>query len=119
MSGVLIKLDRERKLKYTINSLVDFEESVGMPVVQVATNPFLMMSFRMIRAFLWAGLKWEEHRLTREKVGALVQQYIDEGGELKALSEAIEEALLQSGVIRRQDVEDDEADEGNAPEETV
>lgn len=122
MRGVPIKLDRERKLKYTINSLVDFEESVGMPVVQVAMNPFLMASFRMIRAFLWVGLKWEEHKLTPERTGALIQQFLDEGGDLKVLSTAIEDALLESGVIRRDDAAEDgagEAYEGNVQEETA
>lgn len=120
MRGVPIKLDRERKLKYTINALVDFEESVGMPVVQVAMNPFLMASFRMIRAFLWVGLKWEEHKLTPERTGALIQQFLDEGGDLKVLSTAIEEALLENGVIRRVDDDDEksEENEGNVQEET-
>lgn len=119
MSGVLIKLDRERKLKYTINSLSDFEESTGMSVIQIASNPFLMSSFRIIRAFIWAGLKWEEFKLTQEKAGVLIQRYLDEGGSVAELADVIKSALMQSGVMRDPPGEEtEETDAGNGDEGT-
>lgn len=125
MSGVLIKLDRERKLKYNINSLSDFEELMGgVSVLQIATNPMLMSSFRVIRAFVWAGLKWDEFKLSVDKAGVLTQQYIDNGGTVAGLADSIKDALMASGVLRAPEAEAEEAEaaedpgEGNAPEVT-
>ncbi len=57
------------------------------------------LGVRMIRALLWAGLRWEDRGLTLERTGSLIQQYIEAGGDLEQLGEWLTEAIMASGLF--------------------
>lgn len=106
MSGkfVPIDLDKPRRLRYEINAFSDAEEAMGVSIgVALKSN----MGIRNIRAMLWAALKWEERGLTLERMGVILQRYLEAGGTLEAVAEAITRAIMLSGLVKVDD-------EGNA-----
>lgn len=66
---VKITLDKERNLRYTLNSLAELEDVLGVPLSELEN---VHMGMKQVRAFLWAGLIHEDKDLTLEKVGDMV-----------------------------------------------
>ena len=58
-----ITLDKERTLKYTLNSLIKFEQLTGKSVTEIGEN----MSMEVILALLYVGFIREDRKLTIEK----------------------------------------------------
>ena len=65
---VKIKLDKERTIKFTLNTLIDAEDALGKPLTELGEK----VSIRAVRTLLTAGLKHEEPELTEEYVGSLI-----------------------------------------------
>lgn len=98
--GTLINLGgRERRLRFDVNSICDFEQVSGVTAQQLMYRSGVAVS----RALLWAGLKAEEPGLTLAQVGDWMQQYADDhGGDLsagEAMSKAIGDALIMAGIL--------------------
>lgn len=68
---IILDLDRERKLKYTLNSFAEMEERYGS--VDKALQLVQDNNMRAIIFMLWAGLMWEDDELTEKKVGNLIE----------------------------------------------
>lgn len=88
--------NKTRSLKYDINAMGDFEQLTGMGLAQ-------MMSTRAVygatRALLWAGLKSSDRGLTIDRVGILMQEYLEAGGDLaELLDAAISTAITQKAI---------------------
>lgn len=67
---VTIQLDKERTLKYTLNSFAKMEETYGS--VDKALAAMQEGSIRAIIFMLWAGLRHEDKDLTIDSVGDMV-----------------------------------------------
>lgn len=63
-----ITLDKERTIKFTLNTLIEVEDSLGHPLSEMGEN----VSIRTIRTLLTAGLKHEDAELTEAFVGDLI-----------------------------------------------
>ena len=104
MRAVTIELDRPRRLRFDVNALADAEERLGMGLGKIMQQE---ASFALLRTLLWAGLKWEDRRLTTpEAAGTLLQQYLVGGGDLEVVATRIMEAILASGLFSER-VDDD------------
>jgi hypothetical protein len=70
IAPVAIKLDKERRLRLTLNGMVKFRQETGKDLLK----GFDMddMSADDIRALLWACLVWEDKDLTLEDVGDMI-----------------------------------------------
>ena len=69
--SLTITLDRERHLRYDYNSFCAIEEKLGADCM---TPEFWeKVTPGKIRALLWAGLVWEDPKLTIEQAGALIE----------------------------------------------
>lgn len=89
-----IELDKTRHLKFDFNALALAEKETGKNLLQGAS--WLDMSASDIRAFLWAGLLWEDSALTLEDVGSLIHP--GNAGEVgKSLENAFLKAFPKSG----------------------
>lgn len=72
---VVVNLDKERHLRFNLNALVLLEKETGrsmsdlVPDEKTGKNGFDM---EMLRALLYAGLKWEDKELTIELVGDMI-----------------------------------------------
>lgn len=100
--SVSVRLDGERHLRFDINALADAEEALGVGLGQALQS---RAGIRELRALLWAGLRWEDKKLTLERTGEILQEYVESGGDLTAVAEALTKALAASGLIH----------EGNPP----
>ena len=65
---IAIDLDRERHLRFDLNALELVEDTTGLSIGEVGAN----MKMGTLKAMLFAGLKWEDKKLTLEQVGAMV-----------------------------------------------
>lgn len=82
--SVKIVLDKERVLKFNLNTLVDVEENLGISLADLGDN----VSIKVMRGLLYAGLRHEDKSLTEEYVGELIT--MDNMGEVQeALSMAM------------------------------
>lgn len=79
--NIKIKLDRERSLKYDLNSMCIIDEHGGMDEAKLSSPAGL-------RLMLYAGLVHEDPDLTLEQVGAMVDIR-----QLEEISEAVGKAL--------------------------
>ena len=72
---VVVNLDKERHLRFNLNALVLLEKETGrsmsdlVPDEKTGKNGFDM---EMLRALLYAGLKWEDKDLTIDAVGDMI-----------------------------------------------
>ncbi len=99
--SVTISLDKTRHLRYSFNDIADIEDALGMYFPDVVTAGF---SFRITRALLWGGLKWEDKSLRSNPAGLLatgdlIQTWIKGGGDLAELYKKCGEGLLASGLL--------------------
>lgn len=65
-----ITLDKVRHLKFDFNALALAEKETGKNLLK--GEAWVDMNAGDIRAFLWAGLLWEDPQLTLETVGSLI-----------------------------------------------
>lgn len=68
---VFIELDKQRELKYTLNSFAEMEDKYG--TVDDALKEMEKGSIKAVRFMLWAGLIHEDDELTEKQVGKLVE----------------------------------------------
>jgi hypothetical protein len=108
--------DKPRRLRFDVNALSDLEEAMGTGIVTLLQEENL--GFRAMRNFLWAGLKWEDRGLTKERVGNMMTKYLEEDGDLASLMSVVSRAIAASGLFRAPREGEGEKG-GNAQEETV
>lgn len=68
-SLVSITLDKKRNLRYTLNSLAEIEDKLGVPLSKMGE---IDLGIKSIRTMLWAGLIHEDVELTETEVGNMV-----------------------------------------------
>lgn len=90
MTGIKVKLDKERIFKFNHRQLAMFEEKSGksFAAFQETEHPFLNDVF----CLLWAGLVHEDPGLTVDHVIDLIDEY----GDLEELMEAAGEAVISA-----------------------
>lgn len=69
-NGAIIKLDKERKLKFDLNAFCELEELFGD--TDTAFKALEQGSMKAIRGLLYAGLKSDDETLTLMQVGSMV-----------------------------------------------
>lgn len=90
---------KERFLKYDINAAAEMEELLGgRSLMFIMANP-AVAGFAAIRVLLWGGLKHAEKGLTLQRVGVMMQEYMEAGGTIEALSEIIGKAVRRSKIM--------------------
>lgn len=92
---------KERRLRYDINAAAEMEELLGgRSLLFILGNP-ASAGFSVLRTLLWGGLKHAEKGLTLQRVGLLMQEYLETGGSLETISEIIGQAVRRSGILGR------------------
>jgi hypothetical protein len=90
--------DRPRRLRVDVNSISDFEDTAGLSIFELVFNTD-RLRMGVIRTLLWATMKADDKKLTRERVGAMMNDYIVGGGDLQVLANALVEAINKSRLI--------------------
>lgn len=79
-----IMLDKERTVKFTLNTLINVEDTLGFSLSELGDN----ISIRALRTLLTEGLRHEDAELTEEFVGGYIT--MDNMSDVQdALSEAM------------------------------
>ena len=93
--SVPVKLDRLRHLKFSFNALADLQDA----------DPLIFTkdvgSLPVIRRYLWAGLKHEDPTLTEEKIGDILDSWLENGGDIVELPGKVGEAIASSAFAQR------------------
>jgi hypothetical protein len=99
--SVDITLDKPRRIRFDVNALDSLEQVLGgMPIGEMI-GKMARASVHVAKMALWQGLRHEDRNLTLDRVGNMIQGYLDAGGEIGDLNDKLFEALYGSGVIRR------------------
>ena len=103
---------KERQLRYDVNAVADIEAVMGgQSLIATMGNPG-SLGMLAIRALLWGGLKHSERGLTLQRVGVMIQEYLDKGGALNGLMGKISDAIVAAGVLKVTDDESEDLPEG-------
>ena len=105
---------KERRLRYDINAAAEMEELMGGKSLLYVLGSPMAAGFSAIRVLLWGGLKHADKGLTLQRVGLMMQEYMEAGGNLGELAERIGEALKNSKIIGESDAGEEPADETDA-----
>ncbi len=84
---VTVTLDKERTLKFTLNSLI-FAEEAGVDIQNMGDT----VKLKDLRTLLFAGLMHDDAELTEDAVGAMIDVQ-----NLKPISEALNKAFGSVG----------------------
>lgn len=117
MRYIDITLDKPRKLRFDINALDGLEQALNLPLGAIL-GLFRQGSIRAAKVAAWFGLRHEDKNLTEQKVGVILQDYLDGGGTIPELHNLIIDAIFASGVVKR-DEEDPSSDPPPATTETT
>lgn len=93
------ELDKPRRIRFDTNAICDFDDAAGRSIMDVVFGDDRLTTGD-IRILLWAGLKWEDRRLTKERAGTLLENFIVEGGKVQELADAITEAVSKSRLFQ-------------------
>lgn len=111
-SPLPIEIDRMRHIKFDFNAMMDLEASTGKTLSQTAMllNP-MMSSISTTVNVLWAGLKWEDSKLSIKDAGNLAQEWTEKsGGNYGDLNDVLLRALIDAGWLQESPAEATEGD---------
>jgi hypothetical protein len=91
--------DRPRKLRVDVNSVSDFEKEAGQSIFEMLNAAENRLRIGNIRTLLWATMKADDRRLTIERVGVMMNDYLANGGQLQKLADALVEAINKSRLM--------------------
>lgn len=96
---------KERRLKYDYNAICMAEERSGKTIIQLLNEN--QMSFSAIRVLLFAGLLHQERNLTLDRVGVMMNEYLNKG-KLEDLLLHIIQGIKNSGLFNTSQIEREE-----------
>ncbi|TXH10897.1 MAG: hypothetical protein E6R03_14870 [Hyphomicrobiaceae bacterium] len=64
-----------RTLRFDMNALAEFEQETGMGFGQLMQQKAI---FAAVRGLLWAGFRHEDRRISIDRVGELMQMYVED-----------------------------------------
>lgn len=91
--SVTITLDKERHLKYTLNSFAEMEEKYGS--VETALKEVEANKLTAIRFMIWAGLIHEDENLTEKQVGNIIGM-----DDMQVLAEKLTQAMASDLPVK-------------------
>lgn len=72
MKAITLNLDKPRRLRFSMNSLVAIQEATGLEPEDIGKAFTGKLKFATIRLLLWAMLADEPDELTLKQVGAMI-----------------------------------------------
>lgn len=92
MKGIDIKADKNRTLRFTINSMIQFKRERKQNFTQALTSLADNFDMELLRYLYYLGLRWEDPELTEEKAGDIMDIIISEQG-MEGLALNISDAI--------------------------
>lgn len=105
MTGKIIVINgKEYKIKFTINTLCDMAKS-GLNIMNLSEKDFDIV---MIRTLFYYGLKSTDKKITENKAGDLMDEYLQDGHDFGELTTEIMTAFTESLGTKNRDNTDEE-----------
>jgi hypothetical protein len=89
---------KERTLRFKLSTGVRFEDATGMTLTEALPK----MGVGTLAVLLWLGLSKEDEKVTRSKVLDWMDEYVEQGGDVTDLWEAINDRLLLDGLFGKE-----------------
>lgn len=86
--------NKEYVLRYTFNAICDLEEEAKMGISLLLSQE--KVGLNTFRLLVWAGLKWKDHGITKQRAGEILNRFIESGGNYNELASEISKLLLAS-----------------------
>lgn len=100
---VSLQFDKPRTLHFDVPTFRDLENARGSTPMGIVIQQLSQVSLGAFIATLWAGFKHEDPSLTEADVERALVAFIDGGGRLGTIGTALNDALLESGLLRDDD----------------
>jgi hypothetical protein len=113
--SVPVVFDKPRTLRFDLEAIEHLEAVGGGQSLGSIVNNMNSMGLTALKWALWAGLRHEDEKLNPNLVRKMLTKWLNDGKDLKPLTEAVNRALLDSGVFGDRSA----ADVGNEPAETT
>lgn len=84
------------RFRYDINTIIEFEDVIGEPLIKVASKSEKLASIRALRALYWAGT---DTKASLEDAGNRLSEELRNGKTLFGIIEEIKNALNESCLI--------------------
>lgn len=97
---VSLQFDKPRTLHFDVPTFRDLENARGATPLGIVIQQLSQVSLGAFIATLWAGFKHEDPSLTEADVERALVAFIDGGGRLGTIGTALNDALLESGLLR-------------------
>lgn len=121
--SVRVMIDKERRVRYTWQSIARYEEMTGGPVQAILQRA---IGAKTLTAIYWAGQLHSEPRLTIKQAEDRLAIFVAEGGDTDELAATLLKAMCEAGVlgkklkdafVEKPDEDEDESGEGSGEEE--
>lgn len=93
--AVTVNLDRPRKMVLNVRAVSAVEDHFKASIFSLVSD---RMGLSVLSVMLWQGLKTEDPALTLDKTQDLLQDALSKEGGLAEVSEAMRQALEDSGL---------------------
>lgn len=109
--GYTVTLDKEREFRYGMRAISRVEKKFKKPIAQVDLEALTMDDTAVL---IWAGLVWEDNKLSSDRVMDLVDEYSNVTDVLAIAGEALQDAFGSKKEDEDNNIsEDGEQDEKN------
>ena len=92
-----VSLDKPRKLRFDVNALDALERATGAPLGEMI-GLLARGSMRCLKLSIWQGLRHEDLKLSPDRVGELIQRYLEAGGSAGDLNDLVIEGIPEGEV---------------------
>lgn len=97
-----LNLDKPRQLKFTLSALRKFKSAAGMPLWKARTNDadgvMHLLDPEVLTWAVWAALLHDDPKVSFDKVEALLQDFLDNGGGVATVYGALRDAFDECGA---------------------
>lgn len=96
--------DKPRLMRFDFNAIGDLEITTGKSIGQLLPSKGKeeeWLAISSIRAWIWAGLKWQDRAMTIPTAGELIEQYFADGGSNQAIMDCINGALAMCEFLKK------------------
>jgi hypothetical protein len=116
-----INLDgKSRNLRFSIAAFRALEDAMGGRPIGSIVSSLSQLSFTAMSVAIWAGCRHEDKRLTVHDVDEMLEEYVENGGDLSDLARLLSDAISESAAFKTMGSTKAKARAGNAlPEPTA
>lgn len=110
--------DKTRRLRFNISAFRNLEDAMGGQSIGAIVRLLGGLSFTATVAAIWAGLRHEDRKLTILDTEKLLDNFVENGGDLSKLTRTINDAIGESAAFRAMTSQDDEKNVRTEPATT-